>query len=68
MAEGVPIIQRWETPRDKVMMASDLGWGMSMTMIVHPSTYLTILYGRTPLWTRHMAGVREGERDRRKHA
>ena len=36
-------------------------------VLVHPSTGMELRNGgRTPLWTRHMLGVREAERDRRK--
>jgi hypothetical protein len=37
-------------------------WGVKM----HPSDHMVLRNnGRTPLWTRHMLGVREAERDRR---
>lgn len=63
------LIENWLVPRGKVFMINDrelthLG---GPAMVAHPATMMRVMNGgRTPLWTRHMLGVREAERDRRK--
>lgn len=38
------------------------------SLLVHPDDWVRLVKGiRTPLWTRHMLGVRELERDKRKY-
>jgi hypothetical protein len=46
-------------PRDKVFLIDNRIAG-------HPSTIMAMRHNGTPLWTRHMLGVQELERDRRK--
>jgi hypothetical protein len=49
----------WNLPRDQA-------FAMGHMILAHPSAAMVLIHGRTPLWTRHMIGVREAERDRRK--
>ena len=58
---NVPIFENWGCPRDKVVL-------MNEQMFAHPSVAMAIRVGRTPLWTRHMRGVIEAERDQRRRA
>jgi hypothetical protein len=51
----------WLIPRGDVLVDGNM-------VFAHPSTAMLLLHNRTPLWTRHMIGVREAERDRRKHS
>jgi hypothetical protein len=60
MINGIPIIESWYTPRDQIFLVDN-------RIVGHPSTIMAMKHGRTPLWTRHMLGVSEAERDRRKH-
>lgn len=57
---GYPIRQHTLVPRDRVYVVNGV-------VNCNPSTYWLIKFGRPPLWTRHMEGVREAERDRRRH-
>lgn len=66
---GTPIYESWGVPRDRAIHASDPGGGGAHVIFAHPSAVMVIRNGgRTPLWTRHMLGVREAERDRRRRA
>lgn len=56
---GIPIHESWEVPRDKIVLVNG-------TVSLHPSSVMAIKFGRTPLWTRHMSGVIEAERDQRR--
>jgi hypothetical protein len=51
----------WDIPRDQMCV-------MNKMVITHPSTAMMLIHGCVPLWTRHMVGVREAERDRRRTA
>lgn len=63
-ASGLPISESWYAPRGKILMT-----GFERNVIMHPSDYMRLRHGgRTPLWTRHMLGVREAERDQRRRA
>jgi hypothetical protein len=57
---GYPIQTSELVPRGQVYAA----YGAT---IVHPMDWMVFKFGRTPLWTRHMLGVREAERGRRKY-
>jgi hypothetical protein len=58
---GVAIQTSFEVPRG-VVMRTRIGARM------HPADWMRLRNnGRTPMWTRHMAGVTEAERDRRRH-
>lgn len=56
---GVPVQESWLVPRGAIYVIE----GRS---VAHPSVMMAIKVGRTPLWTRHMLGVIESERDRRR--
>lgn len=59
--KSVPIMTSLEVERGTVEHTS---FGARM----HPSDWMRLRNnGRTPLWTRHMTGVIEAERDRRRH-
>lgn len=56
---GRTIHQSWHVPSDEVIC-------LQGEIIVHPSVWMRIKHNGVPFWTRHMAGVREAERDQRK--
>lgn len=61
------MIEEWLAPRGQVFLMNDPAKPGRPTVVLHPSTMMEMKHGgRTPLWTRHMAGVREAERDGRK--
>lgn len=53
------LIEDWHLPRGRMFMLGD-------KILMHPSTAMQLRHGRTPLWTRHMLGVREAERAQRR--
>lgn len=56
------LVEDWMLPRGRMYLLGDL-------ILVHPSTGMALRHGgRPPFWTRHMLGVREAERDKRKKA
>jgi hypothetical protein len=63
LALGLPVlIEDWFIPRGRMFLLGD-------KILLHPSDMMALRHGgRTPLWTRHMLGVREAERDRRKRS
>lgn len=62
------LIDNWAIPRGQAIYMEKSAMAPSGPLVlVHPSTGMELRNGgRTPLWTRHMLGVREAERDRRK--
>lgn len=60
MLNGFMITELWSMPRDQVAV-------QQQQIFAHPSTVMVMKHGRTPYWTRHMVGVSEAERDRRKN-
>jgi hypothetical protein len=58
---GIAIMATFRCPRGTLLRTS---WGIMM----NPSDHMKLRNkGRTPLFTRQMLGVREAERDRRRH-
>jgi hypothetical protein len=57
---GTPITIDADAPDDKVILTGG-------QIIMSPLGFFRVQYGRRPLWTRHMLGVQEAERDQRKY-
>jgi hypothetical protein len=62
------MIECWHVKRGEVYSINDPAiYPGGPVVLAHPSTMMEVMHGgRPPLWTRHMLGVREAERDRRK--
>jgi hypothetical protein len=60
---GMPVTTSYSVPKGEVYVIG----AQFKNILLHPWTYEVLKHGRTPLWTRHMAGVSEAERDRRKY-
>jgi hypothetical protein len=73
---GIPVIARDFIPEDKAFLVNQVLFREEMRLgfaLTNPHAQVILLntetYGRikpVPLWTRHMLGVREAERDRRR--
>jgi hypothetical protein len=58
---GLPITSSWSIPKGQAFVV-----GRDFKCILmHPSDFMKVQYGRTPWWTRYCEGVREIERDQR---
>lgn len=71
LGSSIFLIETWAAPKDTVFMVSDKREFSfregGPAVIAHPATAMMLRHGgRTPFWTRHMSGVKEAERDRRK--
>lgn len=61
---GIPLVEHWWVPKNQAFIIQDNGIA---TIMAHPSMVMQIRNkGRAPLWTRHMRGFIEVERDKRR--